>query len=158
MRPGLASNAIRLRRRMKIKNSGNRSAFVGVGRGRPQRIIQLVLSDLPQERAGADAETLGGLLPVAPGLVQALLYGLMLQIGQNAPRSDMRDRLAAVALENSLGQVGGQKSREQGLPHSLEKGLLQDALQLSDVTRPGVKAEEIHRFRGDFADIPPQSS
>ena len=53
-------------------------------------------------------------------------------------------------------QVAGQEGREQDRARGLQHGLLQDALQLPDVARPGVPAQAIQGLRGDFADVPPQ--
>src|SRR5262249_35845141 len=52
------------------------------GAGRPPRILQPVSTYLTQQGAGADAQQVGGPLAVAPGLPQALLDRLALQIRQ----------------------------------------------------------------------------
>ena len=67
--------------------------LVGGGGRRPQRILQLVIPDLPQQRARADPQELGGPLPVARGLDQALLDRLTLELGQRDPRAVMGQRL-----------------------------------------------------------------
>jgi hypothetical protein len=52
----------------------------GGGRG-PQGIVDLVFADLPQQGARADAQKLGGSLPAARRVDQALLNRLALEQG-----------------------------------------------------------------------------
>src|SRR4051812_23441573 len=60
----------------------------------PERIIEVVLADLPQQGAGADAEELRRPLAVAPGLRQAPLDRLALEVEQGHPRADLLPRVA----------------------------------------------------------------
>ena len=91
----------------------------GGGR-RPQRIFQPVFSDLPQQRARADPQQFGGLLPVAPGLEQALLDRLMLQVGQawspggNAARPVRRRRSRCLGAGRGAEMPGAGPIRRPG--------------------------------------------
>ena len=77
----------------------------GGRRGRPQRVVQLVFPDLPQQGARADPQELGGPLPVAPGLDQALLDRLALQIGQRDPRAVTRSPSRSTRSRGCSGAV-----------------------------------------------------
>ncbi len=58
-----------------------RRVFIGGWGGWSQRIFQTKLADLAQQGARADPQEFGGPLPVSPGLEQALLDRLTLQLG-----------------------------------------------------------------------------
>ena len=62
----------------------------------------------------------------------------------------------AVVARRVAEQVGGQKCREKDRSDGLEQRLLEGALQLPDVARPGVIAQAIHGLLRDLADIPAQ--
>jgi hypothetical protein len=53
-------------------------------------------------------------------------------------------------------RVGECEGREQDWAAGLEQGLLQNALQLSDVARPRVTAQPLQRLRSDLLYLAPQ--
>ena len=69
----------------------------------------------------------------------------------SAPRRRRRARIQLGSPEKF-----GQEGREQDRAAGLQQGLLEDALQLPDVARPGVAAQPLQRLRGDLANLPPE--
>src|SRR5271166_2490076 len=126
----------------------------GAGRKGSSRLV--VLPDFPQQGAGADPQEIGGPPPVASGLEQALLDRLALQIGQRAPRAVTGPRIAGRTRLGLWQQVVGQELRDQDCAAGPEQGLLEDALQLPDIPRPGIASEAIHHLRCNFSDLTPQ--
>src|SRR5262249_27886143 len=100
-----------------------------------------------QQNTVESAVRLRVLVAVVGGQAQA---DERLQVGVVSPGRGPRDRAARLCRE------GGQVSREQGGAAGLQQRLLQHALQLPDVARPGVSPQARQGLGGDVLHFPPQ--
>src|SRR5689334_3589188 len=121
-----------------------------------QWIFNFVFSELAKQRASADPQEFRSLLSVAPCLEQVVLDRLALQAGQRHARTEPRTSLAHLAVLAFRGKVGRQEFRKQDRAAGLQQRLLQDALKLPDVARPGVIAQTLQCLQSDFADLAPE--
>ena len=135
--------------------------------------MQPQVAELQAQGLPGDPQQAGGLVLIPAGVLQDarqqepvhLAVRLRVQVAGVGPEPLADERLPGRGLSRRrrrrAGSAGspsefGQEGREQDGAAGLQQGLLQDALQLADVARPGVAAQPLQRLRGDLADLPPQ--
>src|SRR6516164_2163784 len=89
---------------------------------------------------------------------------LRVEVAGVRPQPPAEERLQARGLPRRYRRCGfagasqglGQEGRQQDGAAGAEQGLLEGALQLPDVPRPGVTAQALQRLRRDLVDPPSQ--